>query len=58
MPPDGYKEKASASETDFNGIISVILNYKDFQGKIHENLSHKTNLFEEVNNILILFNYI
>ncbi|XP_060570334.1 uncharacterized protein LOC132728672 [Ruditapes philippinarum] len=47
MPPDGYKEKASASETDFNGIISVILNHKDFQGKVHENLSNKTNLFEE-----------
>jgi hypothetical protein len=58
MPPDGYKEKASASETDFNGIISVILNHKDFQAKIHENLSNKTNIFEEVNNIWILFNNI
>jgi hypothetical protein len=54
MPPDGYKEKASASETDFNGIISVILNHKDFQGKVHENLSNKINIFEEVNNIPIL----
>ncbi|XP_060569393.1 uncharacterized protein LOC132727824 [Ruditapes philippinarum] len=51
MPPDGYKEKASASETDFNGIISVILNYKDFQGKIRENLNNKTNLFEEAREI-------
>jgi hypothetical protein len=47
MPPDGYKDKASATETDFNGIISVILNYKDFERKVHENL----NIFEEVNNI-------
>jgi hypothetical protein len=54
MPPDGYKEKASATETDFNGIISVILNYKDFQGKMRENLNSKKNMFEEVNNISIL----
>jgi hypothetical protein len=51
MPPDGYKDTTSAAETDFNGIISVILNYKGFQGKIHENLNNKTNMFEEVNNI-------
>ncbi|XP_060603452.1 uncharacterized protein LOC132756402 [Ruditapes philippinarum] len=51
MPPDGYKEKASATETDFNGIISVILNHKDFQGKVRENLNNKTNLFEEVREI-------
>jgi hypothetical protein len=54
MPPDGYREKTSATETDFNGIISVILNYKDFQGKIRENLNNKKNIFEEVNNIPIL----
>ncbi|XP_060600207.1 uncharacterized protein LOC132753723 isoform X2 [Ruditapes philippinarum] len=47
MPPDGYREKTSATETDFNGIISVILNYKDFQGKIRENLNNKKNIFEE-----------
>ncbi|XP_060574414.1 uncharacterized protein LOC132732084 [Ruditapes philippinarum] len=51
MPPDGYKEKASASETDFNGIISVILNHKDFQGKVHENLGNKLNKFEEAREI-------
>ncbi|XP_060556117.1 uncharacterized protein LOC132716801, partial [Ruditapes philippinarum] len=51
MPPDGYKDKASATETDFNGIISVILNYKDFQGKIYENLNNKTNMFEEAREI-------
>jgi hypothetical protein len=50
MPTDGYKDKASAAETDFNGIISVILNYKDFKGKVHENLNNKMNIFEEVNN--------
>ncbi|XP_060583723.1 uncharacterized protein LOC132739908 [Ruditapes philippinarum] len=50
MPPDGYKEKASATETDFNGIISVILNHKDFQGKVLENLNTKTNKFAELEN--------
>jgi hypothetical protein len=48
LPPDGYKDKASATETDFNGIISVILNYKNFQGKVQENLNNKINMFEEV----------
>ncbi|XP_060554446.1 uncharacterized protein LOC132715461 [Ruditapes philippinarum] len=51
MPPDGYKDKASAAETDFNGIISVILNYKHFQGKVHENLNNKLNIFEEARDI-------
>ncbi|XP_060565234.1 uncharacterized protein LOC132724397 [Ruditapes philippinarum] len=51
MPPDGYKDKASAAETDFNGIISVILNYKHFQGKLHDNLNNKTNMFEEARDI-------
>ncbi|XP_060562498.1 uncharacterized protein CXorf38-like, partial [Ruditapes philippinarum] len=51
MPPDGYKDKASATETDFNGIISIILNYKDFQGKLHENLNNKTNVFEKAREI-------
>ncbi|XP_060597173.1 uncharacterized protein LOC132751080 [Ruditapes philippinarum] len=51
MPPDGYKDKASATETDFNGIISVILNHKDFQGKVQENLNNKINIFEEAREI-------
>jgi hypothetical protein len=48
MPPDGYKDVASAQETDFNGIISVIINNKDFQLKVHENLGKKNNIFEQV----------
>ncbi|XP_060592662.1 uncharacterized protein LOC132747328 [Ruditapes philippinarum] len=51
MPTDGYKDKASAAETDFNGIISVILNYKDFKGKVYENLNNKMNIFEEAREI-------
>ncbi|XP_060577430.1 uncharacterized protein LOC132734659 [Ruditapes philippinarum] len=51
MPPDGYADKASAAETDFNGIISIILNHKAFQGKIKEDLNNKTNIFERARDI-------
>ncbi|XP_060555853.1 uncharacterized protein LOC132716568 [Ruditapes philippinarum] len=51
MPPDGYKDVASAQETDFNGIISVIINYKDFQLKVHEKLGNKKNIFEQARDI-------
>ncbi|XP_060575099.1 uncharacterized protein LOC132732643 [Ruditapes philippinarum] len=51
MPPDGYKDIVSAHDTDFNGIISVIINHKDFQGKIHENLGNKNNIFEQAREI-------
>lgn len=48
MPPDGYKDKPSAKETDFNGIISVVINLTDFQAKISDDLSRRDNLFEKV----------
>ncbi|XP_045163453.2 uncharacterized protein LOC123527829 [Mercenaria mercenaria] len=46
MPPDGYKDVASAADTDFNGIISVIANHKGFQKKTQANLDDKNNIFE------------
>jgi hypothetical protein len=49
MPPDGYKDVSNAAETDFNGIISVILNYKGFEAKISDDLSKKNNIFDKVN---------
>ncbi|XP_052253115.1 uncharacterized protein LOC127859649 [Dreissena polymorpha] len=30
LPPDGYLHVATVSETDFNGVINVMLNCKDF----------------------------
>ncbi|XP_060597120.1 uncharacterized protein LOC132751036 [Ruditapes philippinarum] len=51
MPPERYKDVACAQETDFNGIISVILYYKDFQLKVHENLSHRNNIFEQARDL-------
>ncbi|XP_053391987.1 uncharacterized protein LOC123543639 [Mercenaria mercenaria] len=47
MPPDGYTDAADAAETDFNGIISVIMNYEAFQTKIHDDLSKTYNIFEQ-----------
>ncbi|XP_053390329.1 uncharacterized protein CXorf38 homolog, partial [Mercenaria mercenaria] len=47
MPPDGYKDATNKAETDFNGIISVIMNHKAFQTKIHDDLSKTSNIFEQ-----------
>ncbi|XP_053382737.1 lamin-1-like [Mercenaria mercenaria] len=47
MPPDGYTDATNAAGTDFNGIISVIMNYEAFQSKIHDDLSKKYNIFEQ-----------
>ncbi|KAH3791065.1 uncharacterized protein LOC127841973 isoform X1 [Dreissena polymorpha] len=33
FPPEGYAEKASAQDTDFNGIISFFMNCKHFDNK-------------------------
>ncbi|XP_053382077.1 uncharacterized protein LOC123540064 isoform X2 [Mercenaria mercenaria] len=47
MPPDGYTDAMNAADTDFNGITSVVLNYKAFQTKIHDDLSKQNNIFEQ-----------
>ncbi|XP_053388816.1 uncharacterized protein CXorf38 homolog [Mercenaria mercenaria] len=47
MPPDGYKDVTSAAETDFNGIISVIINYKAFQSKVQDDLSKTCSIFAQ-----------
>jgi hypothetical protein len=48
MPPDGYADKASLAETDFNGVIAVIINNKRFEKKMSTNFSNKANICEEV----------
>ncbi|XP_045172496.2 uncharacterized protein LOC123534343 isoform X3 [Mercenaria mercenaria] len=45
MPPEGYSSVSTAAETDFNGIISVVINYKEFQTKVSEDLSNNANIF-------------
>ncbi|XP_060607621.1 uncharacterized protein LOC132759790 [Ruditapes philippinarum] len=47
LPPDGYKDVSNASETNFNGIISVIINHKGFEAKIKDDLSKKNNIFDK-----------
>ncbi|XP_060555911.1 uncharacterized protein LOC132716620 [Ruditapes philippinarum] len=46
MPPDGYDNVQSEDGTDFNGIISVILNFKEFDKKIQ-----KRHIFEQAREI-------
>jgi hypothetical protein len=48
MPPDGYADKASLAETDFNGVIAVVINNKRFEKKLSVNFSSKNNICEEV----------
>jgi hypothetical protein len=48
MPPDGYKDVASVSETDFNGVNSVIINCGYFQTKVADDLSKNGNIFDKV----------
>jgi hypothetical protein len=48
MPPDGYADKASLAETDFNGVIAFVINNKRFEKKMSTNFSNKANIGEEV----------
>ena len=48
MPAQGYSNKNTADDTDLSGLISVILNNKDFQNKITEILGQPGNKFEKV----------
>ncbi|XP_052761281.1 uncharacterized protein LOC128203781 [Mya arenaria] len=51
LPPDGYKTKSSINDSDFNGVISVMMNCKDFQNKLSFNVATQTNLLTEVRDI-------
>ncbi|XP_060551404.1 uncharacterized protein LOC132712979 [Ruditapes philippinarum] len=45
MSTDGYESSLSAAETDFNGIINVIINCKRFDSKVQTDLSNNNNIF-------------
>lgn len=47
MPPDGYLNVHIPQETDFNGLISIILNCKRFDKHL-PCLQSQTNVFEKV----------
>ncbi|XP_052794102.1 uncharacterized protein LOC128227516 [Mya arenaria] len=51
LPPDGYKTVSSIKDSDFNGVISVMMNCKDFQNKLSFNVATQPNLLTEVRDI-------
>ncbi|XP_052760978.1 uncharacterized protein LOC128203558 [Mya arenaria] len=51
LPPDGYKTVSSIKDSDFNGVISVMMNCKDFQNKLSFNIATQANLLTEVRDI-------
>ena len=44
----GYAASQSASETDFPGLLAVIINNKVFDTEVTDNLTNKTNVFCKV----------
>jgi hypothetical protein len=60
MPPDGYSDKTSLADTDFNGILAVVINNNRFQRKMSINLGLEPNICTEVFKCLFLLikNYI
>ncbi|XP_053379686.1 uncharacterized protein LOC128548548 [Mercenaria mercenaria] len=51
MSVDGYSKVQSLAETDFNGVINVVINNKRFQNKLSAKLSQKTNICTEARDI-------
>lgn len=52
LPPDGYSQVHTATETDFNGVLSVILNCNRFAKLIACNLSNTNSIFHQVKLII------
>ena len=48
MPPDGYLNAKSAEETDFNGVLSVIINCIYCQRRFSEDLNNPMNVCTKV----------
>ncbi|XP_052759748.1 uncharacterized protein CXorf38 homolog [Mya arenaria] len=51
LPPDGYKTVSSIKDSDFNGVISVMMNCEDFQNKLSFIVATQSNLLTEVRDI-------
>jgi hypothetical protein len=59
LPPDGYSDKTCLPDTDFNGILAVVINNNRFQRKMSVNLGLEPNICTEVCMCLFLIkNYI
>ncbi|XP_052785421.1 uncharacterized protein LOC128221045 isoform X2 [Mya arenaria] len=44
MPPDGYQDVSTFDETDFNGIISVMINCTEIQRSVSFNITNQPNV--------------
>ena len=44
----GYDSTKSAEDTDFAGLVAVIINHKMFDSQVTANLTIQTNIFYEV----------
>ncbi|XP_052786061.1 uncharacterized protein LOC128221493 [Mya arenaria] len=44
MPPDGYQDVSTFDETDFNGIISVMINCTEIQQSVSFNITNQPNV--------------
>ncbi|XP_052805216.1 uncharacterized protein LOC128234762 isoform X1 [Mya arenaria] len=51
MPPDGYHDVTSYDETDFNGIISVMINCTEFQRHMSFPIGNHSNALTEAREI-------
>ncbi|KAH3805719.1 hypothetical protein DPMN_134026 [Dreissena polymorpha] len=48
MPPDGYENVNTARDTDFNGIVNIIINCIKFQKYFKDDLSKSANICTKV----------
>ncbi|XP_052226463.1 uncharacterized protein LOC127841579 [Dreissena polymorpha] len=48
IPPDGYENVNTARDTDFNGIVNIIINCIKFQKYLKEDLSESANICTKV----------
>ncbi|XP_053390491.1 uncharacterized protein LOC128553377 [Mercenaria mercenaria] len=51
MPPDGYTNVTTITDTDFNGILTVILNNKRFESKMTAPLNSRVNVCTEAREV-------
>ncbi|XP_052813720.1 uncharacterized protein LOC128240836 [Mya arenaria] len=51
MPPDGYLDVTSYEDTDFNGIISVMINCTEFQQSMSFMIANKQNALTKAREI-------
>ncbi|XP_053384542.1 uncharacterized protein CXorf38 homolog [Mercenaria mercenaria] len=52
MPREGYSTQMSADETDFNGIVNIILNNENFAQKLSAKLTDSENIFRKPLNMM------